>query len=58
MWWKILLGIVVVWLAFGLIVALVKGLFWVLLAGLIVIGAMTVVKWFKGSKESSGSFTT
>lgn len=37
MWWKVLLAILVVWLAFGLIMAVVKGLLTVLVIGLVVI---------------------
>ncbi|SIR86194.1 hypothetical protein [Williamsia sterculiae] len=49
MWWKVLLAALVVWLAFGLIVAVVKGLFWLLVVGLVVIGAVTAVKRFTGA---------
>ncbi|WP_045822620.1 hypothetical protein [Williamsia herbipolensis] len=53
MWWKIAVAIVVVWLAFGLIVALVKGVAALAVLGLLALGAMTVVKWFSRSGQPS-----
>ncbi|GAA2050237.1 hypothetical protein [Williamsia deligens] len=46
MWWKIALAVVAVWLLFGLIVALVKGVAALAVVALVVIGAVSVVRWF------------
>ncbi|MGU3294370.1 hypothetical protein [Williamsia sp. M5A3_1d] len=55
MWWKIAVAIVVVWLAFGLIVALVKGLAALAVLGLLALGVVTAVKWFtRADKPSAG----
>lgn len=51
MWWKVLLAVLVVWLAFGLIMALVKGLLTILVIGLVVIGVITVIKWASTDKS-------
>ena len=53
MWWKVLLAILVVWLAFGLIMAVVKGLLTVLVVGLVVIGIVAVIKWAASDKSST-----
>ncbi len=53
MWWKVLLAILVVWLAFGLIMALVKGLLYILVIGLVVIGVVAVFKWAGSDKRST-----
>ncbi|ETD32086.1 hypothetical protein [Williamsia sp. D3] len=53
MWWKVLLAILVVWLAFGLIMAVVKGLLTVLVIGLVVIGIVAVIKWAASDKSST-----
>jgi hypothetical protein len=53
MWWKVLLAILVVWLAFGLIMAVVKGLLTVLVIGLVVIGIVAVSKWIASDKGST-----
>jgi hypothetical protein len=53
MWWKVLLAILVVWLAFGLIMALVKGLLTILVIGLVVIGVIAVIKWATSDKSST-----
>lgn len=53
MWWKVLLAILVVWLAFGLIMAVVKGLLTVLVIGLVVIGIVAVIKWAVSDKRTT-----
>lgn len=53
MWWKVLLAILVVWLASGLIMAVVKGLLTVLVIGLVVIGIVAVIKWAASDKSST-----
>ncbi|MGJ0121441.1 hypothetical protein ACQ7HM_19735 [Williamsia sp. MIQD14] len=53
MWWKIAVAVVVVWLAFGLIVALAKGVAALAVLGLLAVGVLTVVKWFTRSDEHS-----
>jgi hypothetical protein len=53
MWWKVLLAILVVWLAFGLIMALVKGLLTILVIGLVVVGVIAVIKWISSDKSSA-----
>lgn len=53
MWWKVLLAILVVWLAFGLIMALVKGLLYILVIGLVVIGVVAVFRWASSDKQST-----
>lgn len=55
MWWKVLLAVLVVWLAFGLIMALVKGLLYILVIGLVILGAVSVVKWASSNKQSTRS---
>lgn len=45
MWWKIALAVVAVWLLFGLVVALVKGVAALAVVALLVIGAVTVWRW-------------
>ena len=45
MWWKIALAVVAVWLLFGLVVALVKGVAALAVIALVVIGAITVWRW-------------
>lgn len=48
-----MLAILVVWLAFGLIMALVKGLLYILVIGLVVIGVVSVFKWASSDKQST-----
>ncbi|GAA1902522.1 hypothetical protein [Williamsia serinedens] len=45
MWWKIALAVVAVWLLFGLVVALVKGVAALAVIALVVIGAVSVYRW-------------
>ncbi|HEY9315597.1 hypothetical protein [Williamsia sp.] len=51
MWWKVLLAVLVVWMAFGLIMALVKGLLTILVIGLLVIGVIAVIRWASSDKS-------
>ncbi|PXW33603.1 hypothetical protein [Nocardia sp. 348MFTsu5.1] len=51
MWWKVLLAVLVVWMAFGLIMALLKGLLTILVIGLLVIGVIAVIKWASSDKS-------
>jgi len=53
MWWRVVLAILVVWLAFGLIMAVVKGLLTVLVMGLVVIGIVAVSKWIAPDNGST-----
>lgn len=55
MWWKVLLAVLVVWLAFGLIMALVKGLLTILVIGLVVIGVIAVIKWAGSDKSPTNT---
>jgi|GEM_PF-5946260 hypothetical protein len=55
MWWKVLLAVLVVWLAFGLIMALVKGLLTILVIGLVVIGVIAVIKWASADKSPTNT---
>ena len=55
MWWKVLLAVLVVWLAFGLIMALVKGLLTILVIGLVVIGVIALIKWASSDKSPTNT---
>lgn len=54
MLWKIVLAVVLVWVALAVIGALVKGLFWLFVLGAIVAGLYLLVKAVSGRDEKSG----
>lgn len=53
MLWKIVLAVVLIWIALGVIGALVKGLFWLVVVGAIVAGVYMLVKAVSGHDEKS-----
>lgn len=54
MLWKIVLAVVLVWVALAVIGALVKGLFWLFVLGAIAAGLYLLVKAVSGHDEKSG----
>jgi membrane-bound ClpP family serine protease len=56
MWWKIALAVVAVWLLFGFLVALVKGVAALAVVALLVIGAVTLYRW--ATRPSDADATT
>ncbi|MFD4369768.1 hypothetical protein [Rhodococcus sp. NPDC058521] len=54
MLWKIILAVVLVWIALAVIGALIKGLFWLVVVGAIVAGIYMLVKAVSGHDEKSG----
>lgn len=53
MWWKIALAVVALWVAFGVIGALLKGLATMILLILVVAGTVALVKWISSSEKPS-----
>ncbi|RVW03915.1 hypothetical protein [Rhodococcus xishaensis] len=53
MFWKIVGIVALIWIAFALIGALVKGLFWILAMSAIVFGLYMLFKAMSGSSDSS-----
>ncbi|MCQ4119421.1 hypothetical protein [Rhodococcus tibetensis] len=53
MFWKIVLAVVVIWIALAVVGALIEGLFWVLVVSAVVFGAYLLYKAMSGSGEKS-----
>lgn len=53
MFWKIVGIVALLWIAFALVGALVKGLFWILAVSAIVFGLYWLFKSMSGSSDSS-----
>ncbi|BAH33455.1 MULTISPECIES: hypothetical protein [Rhodococcus] len=53
MFWKIVLAVVLVWVALAVVGALIKGLFWVLVVGAVGFGIYFLVKAMSGSDDNS-----
>ncbi|WP_305094762.1 hypothetical protein [Prescottella sp. R16] len=53
MFWKIVGVVALVWIAFALIGALVKGLFWILAVSAVVFGLYMLFKAMSGSNSSA-----
>ncbi|WP_018179886.1 hypothetical protein [Jongsikchunia kroppenstedtii] len=49
MWWKIALAVVALWVAFGIIGALLKGVATFIVLVLVVVGTVALVKWIVSS---------
>lgn len=45
MWWRIIGGLLVVWLAVSVLGAVIKGLFWLAVVGAIAFAVTAVVGW-------------
>ncbi|MDF0531458.1 hypothetical protein P0W64_11915 [Tsukamurella sp. 8F] len=55
MFWKILAAIVVIWLALMILGAIIHHLIPLLVLGLIVVGIVSVVRWFSSADKSKTS---
>lgn len=53
--WKVLAGVVAVWLIFVLLGVIIKGLFWLVTCAVIAAGIYLVVKVFSGSSQTDPS---
>ncbi|MDI9918828.1 MULTISPECIES: hypothetical protein [unclassified Rhodococcus (in: high G+C Gram-positive bacteria)] len=53
MFWKIVLAVVLVWVALAVVGTLIKGLFWVLVIGAVGFGIYFLVKAMSGNDENS-----
>ncbi|WP_164877520.1 hypothetical protein [Prescottella agglutinans] len=53
MFWKIVGIVALIWIAFALIGAVVKGLFWILAVSAIVFGVYMLLKAMSGSSDSA-----
>ncbi|WP_185993182.1 hypothetical protein [Rhodococcus sp. KBS0724] len=53
MFWKIVLAVVLVWIALAVVGALIKGLFWILVVGALGVGIYFLVKAMSGNDENS-----
>lgn len=53
MFWKIVLAVVLVWVALAVVGALIKGLFWVLVVGAVGFGIYFLVKAMSGTDDNS-----
>lgn len=53
MFWKIVGIVALIWIAFALIGAVVKGLFWILAVSAIVFGIYMLFKAMSGSSDSA-----
>ncbi|WP_182347581.1 hypothetical protein [Tomitella gaofuii] len=51
MFWKVLAGIIAVWLLFVLLGVILKGLFWLVTVAVIAAGVYLLVKMFSGSSD-------
>lgn len=52
MFWKVLAGVVAVWLVFVLLGVIIKGLFWLVTLAVLIAGVYLVVKVSSGSSQS------
>ncbi|HEY8374176.1 MAG TPA: hypothetical protein VIL00_15675 [Pseudonocardiaceae bacterium] len=50
MWWRIIGGLLVVWLAVSVLGAVIKGLFWLAVVGAIAFAVTAVVGWARRSE--------
>ncbi|MGC0363668.1 fatty acid desaturase [Rhodococcus sp. 27YEA15] len=55
MFWKIVLAVVLVWVALAVVGALIKGLFWLVVVGVIGAGIYFLVKAMSGSDDNSSA---
>lgn len=55
MFWKVLAGVVAVWVVFVLLGVIIKGLFWLVTLAVIGVGIYLVAKVFSGSSQSDPS---
>ena len=49
--WKVLLGLVAVWVAFVVVGFVVKWLFWLAILGILALGVTAAVGWARGTRE-------
>ncbi|WP_168226612.1 hypothetical protein [Tomitella fengzijianii] len=53
MFWKVLAGVVAVWLLFVLLGVILKGLFWLVTVAVIAAGVYLLVKMFSDSSDET-----